>query len=378
MNIKLSYIYIFIIFLFLALCFRLLLPFGSEPDFEHRVSIILGFSERLYLSVYKYVLEGYSWIPKCDVNYSMTSMTGTISNFMCGEDLLLKITRWFLQVAFYSSLVFSILFVSRFWPSNFQDSTKTDALLVSLIFPSLIYYSGVVAEEVFVLWVSLISLLFIRKPFIFLTLVFLVFYVEVGGGIILSLFIICLYFFRMIYTYWGLKGVELISIFFITICAFLGIKLLQLLTSFPIIGNKVSSIYYAYNFTSYSEVIDKYPILLRPIITFMSAIFMTSDGVKAIILYPIIGVGFIYLYYHHRRKAYKNGQSDIYLSLLATITFIVSIVFVLPGYTNAKYYIFTLPIFMYAALDIFGLRKVITFNVVCSFVVIIQLFFSRL
>ncbi|MCC4796418.1 hypothetical protein, partial [Vibrio lentus] len=78
---------------------------------------------------------------------------------------------------------------------------------------------------------------------------------------------------------------------------------------------------------------------------------MTSDGVKSIIALLLSFLAFCNLIYKsylvNEFSGFGNKRS---LELLAVVAFILSFSFVLPGYTNAKYYIFLLPAIMLSSI----------------------------
>ncbi|PMF66072.1 hypothetical protein BCV10_23715 [Vibrio lentus] len=174
------------------------------------------------------------------------------------------------------------------------------------------------------------------------------------------------------------KTKMIISLLICSLCFVVGIEMLTMLFSIPILGSIASVIYEHYT-EIYTDVATKYPLILRPFVTFMTGVFMTSDGVKSIIALLLSFLAFCNLIYKsylvNEFSGFGNKRS---LELLAVVAFILSFSFVLPGYTNAKYYIFLLPAIMLSSINLFGLSKVILFNFAMSCLVLFTLLHARM
>lgn len=365
-------VFIWVAFVILTFIMRLVLPFGSEPDFNHRISVILFANDSYLAEFLKMFYKGYSWQQKCEVSYGMSDIYGSISNFSCGEDFYLKINRWLLQ----NTLFFLVVIFGggvKHW-AGIDGRKKYTAILLSCLFPSMIYYTGVAAEEQIALFISLFIIFFINRPLFLLVLVYFTYQVEVGSTIVITLFIVTYLSLSWLESKFSLRLSEFISIAAMCVCLAFGISLLSLLFYIPMVGEKMQSIHYAYTMTSYADVTNKYPIFFRPVITFLSATFMTSDGVKAIVLYPIAA----YVLYVLLKVSRRNEDKHNYILLLSVLTFATCTLFVLPGYSNAKYYIFTLPFIFKVALDYFGFYKVFSFSVLSTLIVILSLVITRI
>ncbi|MDO6639189.1 hypothetical protein Q4557_04315 [Shewanella sp. 5_MG-2023] len=358
------------------------MPFGSEPDFLHRINKIVSGERSLSAEFLFYFYGGFDWNPTCAYTYSMSSITGNVDGFMCGETLEQKFIRWLLQVSYF--IPFFIIVFKMYLLKNLGILKNNElefrfvALFSSLTFPSLIYFTGVAAEEQITLFLSLFISVFIRNLFVTLLLLFLIFFVEIGTAMVVSLFLLNYFFYHFILKKASIKFIEILSLFLIVICFIFKMQLLTILFYLPIIGNKVMVIYNAYTLTSYADVVDKYPLLFRPLMTFISGVFMTPHGIKVILLYPIVFYFLIRLYLKSRRYAYDYNAKSGYVTLLLIFTFITCTVFVLPGYSNAKYYIFVLPFILQNAIAIYGFKPVVHFSIFCSIVVCIQLVLARM
>ena len=131
------------------------------------------------------------------------------------------------------------------------------------------------------------------------------------------------------------------------------------------------------------ESLSRYPVILRPIITFMGFVFFTPRYMKSIVLYVIvlffclsISIRLIRLYIKNKNKSnvtINNLNNDIY-SFLICIFLILFFIFTLPNYSNAKYYIFLLPFFFLISSNVVKIRNLFLFNIFCNLFLIFQLY----
>lgn len=138
--------------------------------------------------------------------------------------------------------------------------------------------------------------------------------------------------------------------------------LILLLSSVPILSDKVTGVYEAYR-TYYSYVATKYPLIFRPFITFMTFVFMTPAKIGAYILYPIYGIILIIAIKKFLKKSFLHENKESFIYFITPIVFIISIVFILPGYSQAKYYIFMLPFILYGLLKVFKFKSILLFAI---------------
>lgn len=372
--------FLWFIFLCLSLVFRLTLPFGGEPDFLHRVSVILYSEGEFVADLLRFFYHHYSWIPTCESSHTMTNFWGTTSGFLCGESLELKFVRWLLQNALILTLCTIPLIYKVLKTSGCLQSKKfelnTLSIFIALLFPSVIYYTGVAAEEQFTLFISILVIYLVNFPILLLPALYFLYTIELGATMVMVLFLCSYFSIRFLYRAIGVRKTEVVCVIMIFITLFFGIDLLQFLFGVPIAGDKIQLIHYAYTESSYADIMDKYPVVVRPVMMFMTAIFMTPDGIKALLLYPVCGLVLLNVFSKSRRLNRHNGDED-YIILLSIITFIVCTIFVLPGYSNAKYYIFCAPFFVRSALKFYPYYKAVLFCVICSLFVVFILMFSR-
>jgi len=146
------------------------------------------------------------------------------------------------------------------------------------------------------------------------------------------------------------------------------------------IQSKFSQIY---NSIIEKSAYDNYPLVLRPVITYMSFIFMSSSGIKSILLYIVVSIFFVYTLIRGFRQ-YKfeemltrkfsgdNPKVDEFTSsiiaLLVVITTITCFVYMLPTHAYAKYYIFMIPFVVLFLLQFINKWKLMISFVLFSFI----------
>jgi hypothetical protein len=144
---------------------------------------------------------------------------------------------------------------------------------------------------------------------------------------------------------------------------------LEFATTIPYLSGIATAEYDYYAIGEGNYVYKNYPLLGRPLITFLSSIFMTPWFVYSLTAFGI----FIYMLWTAFVKAkdfyklYEISSSEI--NLLATLLTVFTCVFMLPGHANAKYYIFMFPIFVIWLNKMIGLKKVYKYIVLLNLAV---------
>ncbi|MEZ9435989.1 hypothetical protein AB4224_21885 [Vibrio lentus] len=359
---------------------RMLLPFGSEPDFLHRIDEILYPETYSGFNFLHTLFSNYVWSPSCNIIAPINSFGNSISNFSCGETYDLKLLRYVIYISYVVMLLFVFALlrtINKVKGLDFLiEIERIKAVIIALLFPSMIYYLGVAALESITLFLSLLIYVFISRFAVVFLLMLIIFNIDPGSAIVVSGFVLL----RNIVVEYNakFKTKMIISLLICSLCFVVGIEMLTMLFSIPILGSIASVIYEHYT-EIYTDVATKYPLILRPFVTFMTGVFMTSDGVKSIIALLLSFLAFCNLIYKsylvNEFSGFGNKRS---LELLAVVAFILSFSFVLPGYTNAKYYIFLLPAIMLSSINLFGLSKVILFNFAMSCLVLFTLLHARM
>lgn len=349
--------------------FRLLLPYQDEPDFEFRLyEILLNKDIELLASIYASLYSNFEfYYGECLVDGSVLSVIFSIPSILCGEGLDNKLTR-VLIVFFLASMIVlcSTLYLSK------EKINRHYGLLTSLTLPGLAYYLGIIGIEQISLVFSLLTYVFISHVYILISLVLILFVIEPGTGIVVSSFLLLRFIYGFIINNGGFRKANFILFVSTFLSLVLGMTLLKLLYMIPVVGPKAILIFEHYN-SLYSDVGSKYSILLRPIVTFMTGVFMTPSGLKSIFIYFIYGVSLLkmsyFIFTHNGRLLLKdkiNNRNEYTIciaEIYAVVTLVLCYAFVLPGFTNAKYYIFLCPYIFNVCVHIWGRNKVFLTNI---------------
>ncbi len=412
---SISYIELFSILLLLILLVllsRYLYPFGYEPDFWIRAPNYI-YKESLntwnafdlnivdyFRSYFEIIFRNLDVYSQCnnfegsmkehlignDNINSPTSIWQKIDHYTCTQGLNQILLRTLLFIILFIPfwIIFLFLIISKKHNSNFYFENLS--ICVAMFFPSLIYYSGVIANEQIVLALSLFLILFRNSPIslIFLSIILLI---DFGNGFFVSIFLIANFIFNQIYRFTNLKIYLFVIILSIIISYIFSVHLLfyinlyfgDFLPSFFVIfTNSIIGHHYV------DGLLDKYPLFIRPIITFMSFNYFTPGNIKVIPLYLYTLVFFIILLHNsifvHLKNLDKYEKKNFIKKIVEVnnaIAIILITVFILPAYCNAKYYIFLLPIFFSLALEVYKLDKTIIFSIFANLIVLTNLAMYR-
>lgn len=348
--------YIIFLLIKLIIVYRLLLPFSDEPDFLVRVDKIL-YNKNLYSHYYffkDYILE---W--------------GIYNNFEY-EEFFHKVLRILITIFALTPILLVVLF-KNIAINNllYYSKEKYYSFVVSLFLPGMIYYLGVFGEEQFTLILSLLVFIFFNSILMLILLLSYITIIDFGNGLVVFLFVILFKSILYLSTKLSIKIVLILLLIMVFLSYIFGLELILIFNIFPIISDYSSVIYNDYS-NEHSYVYEKYPIILRPIITFMTFIFMTPNKVGVYILY---GISFLFILIIII-KMFKNintisKQKIVYF--ITPIFFILSCVFVLPGFSNAKYYIFTFPFILYGMQYFYNIKNIFIFLLFLNLVVILML-----
>jgi hypothetical protein len=122
------------------------------------------------------------------------------------------------------------------------------------------------------------------------------------------------------------------------------------------------------------DILIKYPVFLRPIITYMSFIFLTPAGVKVTLLYVLFSLTFVWV----TLKVIANRDSKADVFWFIPVAVIVFFIFLFPAYANAKYYIFMLPFLIYVSLLFFNKMNIFLFFMAANAFVFLHLLLFRI
>ena len=333
------------IFLVLLSVGRIIFPFGDEPDFEVRVDRLVAL-EKISFNFHEY---------GCKITSGPESIHSNISSECIELNLKYFFERLGLSFLWISPLIFFIIFQKKlyFLTRSYKKITtvewkrRVDALSLTLLLPSVIYTLGWFSQEVVVTLLSFFVFIFWGRVFLILPLLLFIYTLDNGNGVVVIFFSLILLFYSFLqelrYKRYLLFGFTIISI---TLVYFLGQVFLEYLSGISYF-QKISEIQHALDNGQYYK---NYPLILRPVITFISLIFMTATGVKSIVLFIIAIIAIIAALVRLTRVSGNNSSLVFILSILVTI-FLITLT--IPTHAYAKYYIFLIPFFVYTLLQVY-------------------------
>jgi hypothetical protein len=384
-------------FLFFSFLGRVLFPFGDEPDFTVRAPRVL-YGEHPWWSPYNIfhdLLHNIQVFSNCHVDASRTSILAHIDAAVCTETFEQILIRFILTIVIVSPILFSVIFRKTFIFMTFilpiklslaEWNNRLDALSITLFFPGMIYYLGVLAEEQFTLVISLFIFLFLESFLIVLILLALIMLIDMGNSIVVLLFVLFTVFFKYIARKFSIK-ISFYWMFLAIVFAYLvGFYLLTYIEQISFLADKAQSMA---SLAEKGGFVEKYPVFLRPIITFMTAIFMPPSGLKIIPNYLIFSGLFVILLYRLRKiiisldnhtipgRIQDNVVKNKIILFGSSLTTIVFFVFLFPNYGNAKYYMFILPFILYVALMVHSKQNMIKLFIFSNIIMFINLIIYR-
>jgi hypothetical protein len=383
------------LFLFLFLFIgRFLYPLGDEPDFFLKslkviknvdyYNPVLNRHTDVYLYV-RFLLDGLSESVACNIKSSPTSFFAKIDYKTCTDSLNNNLTRFLLSSCFLL-LIIMPFFLDKSYNllkkiglncSFHEWNLRRNILSLSLIFPSIIYYLGILSNEQVTLMLALLLFLFRGTTHLSAVLIFMILLIDTGTGLMVLIYYIfisiILYFYRYFY-YW----LYFFALSFL-IVLFFRENLINFISYYI---TYIGTVFYNANeWMKADGIIEKYPIILRPLITYLSFIFLSPAKIKIIPLYIIFSFYLLLFFFKTFKRIFaekkitsknKSYYQNI-LIFISSIYFIISIVVVLPSYALAKYYIFITPFFLYGIISIYKLDKVHKFFLFSNILVFLNL-----
>lgn len=350
-------VFILIIFSFL---YRVILPLGDEPDFFVRTAEIISTENHIF----PYILLGDSISNMsvdnslCEVNIPPLSLVESVS-LNCLERWSQVVYRVAVFVLALSPLIIVILI--RPGKRNNEDfNERSDVISLALLLPSSIYYMGLISIEQFYSVVSFMVYLFWKNKTMLFFIAVGLFLIDSGNAIVLFAFM--LYAKIVLYLWRRRRGMALCFMLASTLLAIvLNRQLLHVLSLIPLISSKVELIILSYEL---KDNLEKYPAILRVIITYMSFIFYSADNVKAPVSYLVMAffiiIGCFRFYVISSNGEKKTTETiESFILVLVCFSFIVTMVSILPTYANAKYYLFMLPFFLSFFYKLYGFERVL-------------------
>ena len=361
---KYFYIIVFLSYIFLLVIYRFLLPFGDEPDFHIRASsVVRGYQEwwtpidfiRLNF-FYDLFAKNLNYLSQCNIDYNPLSILSKIDNSLCSDTISNNIKRVIISLTHISFFFIIIYFLNKLYFLKLnKDRFKT--LILCLLLPSIIYYFNLLSHESFFYIISFFIFIFIKKRLILLILILFLLNIDFGNSIAILIFIFLYYTNILLNKFLSLKLSALIIIIVLIFSILFSEIILNFISQNNLIPNQQvnqfidSTIRHNYD----SSFRHKYPLVLRPIITYMNFIFLTPGFIKILPLYVFISVILLYIFYKTILliKIDKNIKNYYHPELRDSIQFVFISLFTilfltlnLPALTNAKYFIFLIPFFI--------------------------------
>lgn len=379
-----------------TLMFRLLLPFGDEPDFTVKALHIKNESHLISSGYFliSTLTEGLNIESRCVISATPTSLFAHIDNSSCTESLSQILLRTAITTIVVSPILFLVVFRNQFLFLLYRHGNRfdwhdahrrLDATSISLLTPGMFYYLGLLSNEQLTLVLSILIFIFIDKKLAIAPLLALIIAVDFGNSIVVTLFLATKFLIATLES--RIKRRTIIMIIF-TILAILWIMGFAVLSHIPMglgpVSAKAAAMMDAFSEGSQADRVSKYPSILRPMITYMSLILFTPNYVKAALLYLIVSVGLIYAFYKSKRARsyYPRKNSTInkptFSLFWSSIFTILSLTLVFPTYANAKYYVFLIPVIAYAVTPYFRKERLMFFVAMLSVTSLVHLILFRL
>ncbi len=333
---------------------RFTLPYGDEPDFTIR-SLKYTFSDYIdsnHDSI-THILSSLNVMSNCKIDASPFSIWGSIDHASCTENLGQILKRIFLQFIIIAPILFFLIFRSfgifilhgLTNKSTIDLNEKIEVLGFSMLIPGMMYYLGLMSPENLSLMLSLLIYLFWGSIVFIFALFVLIIIVDFGNSIVVASFMIYFsinYFIAKISSFrWSL----LFSLACVLFALFAGEFILYLVDGYMIVGDKATAMIHK---NELENLRDKYPVLFRPFITYMTMVFMMPSGLKIVLIYLLYAIPFLFglkkiIYDFIINKKIVDQKKS--LEFLTALTFVLSFVYMFPDYNNAKYYMFLIPFF---------------------------------
>lgn len=361
----------FLTFLFLVLLGRFLFPLGDEPDYSTRLATILNYDRQdgFFRNMIRFFYSETEINPSGVVLRDRFSLYSSIPS-SCIDNMHSVVRRSIITACFALTCYLPIIFrkhtymiLKKFLGYRLGTGDydfRCDLVLIGFLLPSSIYYTGVAALEQIVVFLSFWFILFFDSFLLMLLLILLVFSIDQGNAFVWAycgLAMLCL---RYVYSRFGGLFWLWLSTLILLVSYLLSIQLVNIIA--PFFGK--AAIVYEHYSTVYSDVYTKYPLALRPAITFMTFVFMTPSLIKVPFLYVVFFlIIFIFSFNLYRFTILGSGKLGvrvyslysrlsaqesrfIIVSFMSLLVAVVTVVFILPGYAHYKYYTFLSPFFM--------------------------------
>jgi hypothetical protein len=378
----------YVLFVCLSLVARMLMPYGDEPDFTVRSTEAVSIDSGLFSNPYaalRGILPEPNLASDCLIQAEPLGLLATIRGPDCTESPQSELRRLVWIILITLPVGIAIIFrqavagIARRVGAASDDSEialRLDVLGASLILPASIYYFGVFSVEPFVLSIGFLAFLFFGSWVIISGLFVYAATIDLGNSALMAGCYLTIMGLWLIYRRYG--GVA--CLFVALSAAFVAYLLNQsLLTSLLMLASRgplTEKGLAILTKLSGSDYYTKYPLLLRPVVTFMTSSFMTPSFVKVPVLFVVFGLSVGHLAVRElkslltkqrplhgtHRTASLSNEGFRSIAFFGAIASVVIIGFLLPPYVNFKYFAFLTPFIMVAAVSRYGAKSMLLFG----------------
>lgn len=377
-------------YLILSFSIRFVLPFGDEPDFSVRVAEVLNNEHPFYspYNIFHTIIIDMDYQSNCIIDSKPLSLFPTLNRNSCVQPVDQILLRVYFNFLVLIPLLILVLVrvdsvKNKFYYYDFNN--KIDSIGLTILFPSSLYYLGLFSVEQFFIILTFFIFLFWQRSIFIVLIGVLCFQIDAGNFIV-----VMIYYIFFVVSQYCLKKIKwwvffILSLFVSCASLFFGVIYVKWMLSIPFLNKHAELILISY---STHQSLDKYPVLLRPVITLMSFIFYTAENIKVIIAYIIVA-GFllytaisIFQKYKVIKETLSCNKGDFillnkihrdFLPLIVGIFFVVNTVFILPTYANAKYFFFLMPFIFKFLLNFYSIKNIYYFVSSLSVLVIVFL-----
>lgn len=338
-----------LVLLFFGAIYKVLIPYGDEPDFEIRVERVQGSSLSKLIELPTINIESLCQdlnpIDRRDFFHSI-SLQCLYENI--SKSFLPRIFFGFLFIFLASILVLII-------SSKTKNYINDKVFVLSILFPFNIYILSSYSEEILSNLLSIILFCGLSGP-IFLVGMAILFILDYDGQ-----FLIIFTFLFLNYCYTKFKYNYTI---FFNIILFALLFNQHLVNYIILVAPEMYVLKIEQMLNSSEFYRDKYGLFERLLICIGSLSFMTAGGIK-------IYLQNLYLIYkfNYLLKLIKIAKIEI-LSFISLLAIFLSL---FPTHSYGKYYIFIIPIIFHKALLLFDYKNLFKINIILNTLISLNL-----
>jgi hypothetical protein len=398
--VKKKFILISVLFFFIfSLIGRFVYPVGDEPDFKNRSDKIIYQIDNYNTIIPKFTNPylPFRWFVEkllyenngqnCKIISGELNFFSKIDYKTCSDNIKNILIRFGIQFSFFFPILLFIsikknfFFLKKFGLScSLQEwELRVKIFFLTILFPTVIFHLGFLSTESLSLLLSLVAFLFWGSTFLLSFCLFIILFIDIGTSILIIFY---LFFIRtsLLFSKFFFKYIFFFLLFIIFIIFFRNEIFLNIIFHIPFFGTIAKDVFQTENEL---KLLEKYHLSLRPIITYLSLIFLTPVAkIKIIPAYLLFSFFMIKYFtnvykkinfqqpnYHSQNKVYKN-----FFIFISSIFFVLTLVYLMPSYALAKYYIFLIPFALYSIISFFRKEELFLYLILFNILIFINLF----